>query len=202
MKTIDAAATTPAPRNVVWELIADKSAWPRWGRWSSVEIEGGADHGPGAVRVLVQRPFRVRERVTEWQPGARMSYELLDGMNARGYRASAILEDAPGGGTVDPLALRVRVGGSGDGIPAPHRRPRYRQATREGRRRLASAPAVTRWTPTKTVSGSRSTIRANFSSSPRKLPSYDPLPKRVAKRRGRSTSRIVVGLFTGPKWTM
>ena len=100
MKTIDAAATTPAPRNVVWELIADESAWPRWGRWSSVEIEGGADHGPGAVRVLVQRPFRVRERVTEWQPGARMSYELLDGMNARGYRASAILEDAPGGGTV------------------------------------------------------------------------------------------------------
>ncbi len=100
MKTIDAAATTPASRDIVWNLIADESAWPRWGRWSSVAIEGGGQHELGAVRVLVQWPFRVRERVTEWQPGQRMTYELLDGMNARGYRASAILEDAPGGGTV------------------------------------------------------------------------------------------------------
>ena len=29
-----------------------------------------------------------------------MSYELLDGMNARGYRATATLEDAPGGETI------------------------------------------------------------------------------------------------------
>ena len=100
MKTIDAAATTPAPRETVWKLIADESAWPRWGRWSSVTIEGGGEHALGSVRVLVQRPFRVRERVTEWQAGERMSYELLEGMNARGYHASAILEDAPDGGTV------------------------------------------------------------------------------------------------------
>ena len=45
-------------------------------------------------------PFTVRERVTEWQPGERMTYELLDGMNAHGYRATASLEDAPGGGTI------------------------------------------------------------------------------------------------------
>ena len=38
--------------------------------------------------------------MTEWQPGERMSYELLDGMNARGYHATASLEDAPGGGTI------------------------------------------------------------------------------------------------------
>jgi Polyketide cyclase / dehydrase and lipid transport len=100
MKTIDASATTPASRETVWKLIADESAWPRWGRWSSVTIEGGGEHGLGAIRALVQRPFRVRERVTEWLPGERMSYELLDGMNARGYHASAILEDAPGGGTI------------------------------------------------------------------------------------------------------
>ena len=60
---------------------------------------GGA-HGLGSVRRLVQRPFTVRERVTEWEPGERMSYDLLDGMNARGYHATASLEDAPGGGTV------------------------------------------------------------------------------------------------------
>lgn len=100
MKTIDASAQTTASRDKVWRLIADESTWPEWGRWSSVEIEGGGEHGLGAVRVLVQRPFRVRERVTEWQIGERMSYELLEGMNARGYRATASLEDAPGGGTI------------------------------------------------------------------------------------------------------
>lgn len=100
MKTIDAAATTPAPRDHVWPLIADASAWPKWGRWSRVEIEGGREHGLGAIRRLVQRPFEVRELITEWQPGERMTYELLGGMNARGYRATATLEDAPGGGTI------------------------------------------------------------------------------------------------------
>ena len=100
MKTIEASATTQASRDKVWPLIADVSAWSRWGRWSSVEIEGGGEHGLGAIRRLVQRPFVVREVVTEWEPGSRMSYELLDGMNARGYRATATLEDAPGGGTI------------------------------------------------------------------------------------------------------
>ena len=100
MNAIDASATTPAPRDHVWRLINDVSAWPRWGRWSSVEVEGGASHGLGAVRRLVQRPFTVRELITEWEPGERMSYTLLDGMNAHNYRATATLEDAPGGGTV------------------------------------------------------------------------------------------------------
>ena len=54
----------------------------------------------GSVRRLVQRPFTVRERVTEWERGERMSYELFSGMNSRGYRATASLEDRPGGGTV------------------------------------------------------------------------------------------------------
>src|SRR3954449_3497882 len=87
MKTVEASATTPAPRDAVWRLIADESQWPIWGRWSSVEIEGGGGHGLGAVRRLVQRPFSVRERVTEWEPGSRMSYDLLEGMHARGYQA-------------------------------------------------------------------------------------------------------------------
>ncbi len=100
MKTIEASATTAASRDEVWRLIADHTTWLEWGRWSRVEIEGGGEHGLGAIRRLVQWPFTVRERITEWEPGERMSYELLEGMNARGYRASAILEDAPAGGTV------------------------------------------------------------------------------------------------------
>lgn len=100
MKNVEASATTPAARDQVWNLIADEAEWPKWGRWSSVEIEGGEVHGLGSVRRLVQRPFTVRELVTEWEPGSRMTYRLLDGMNAKGYQATAALEDAPGGGTI------------------------------------------------------------------------------------------------------
>src|SRR5262245_59060695 len=100
MNTVEATAITPASRSDVWRLIADESKWPIWGRWSSVEIEGGGAHGVGSVRRLVQRPFTVRELVTEWEPGSRMSYTLLNGMNAHGYHATASLEDAPDGGTI------------------------------------------------------------------------------------------------------
>jgi Polyketide cyclase / dehydrase and lipid transport len=48
----------------------------------------------------IEWPDRGRERITEWEPGRRHSYELLEGMNAEGYRSTVTLEDAPGGGTV------------------------------------------------------------------------------------------------------
>ena len=136
MKTVEASATTLATRDQVWRLIADESQWPVWGRWSSVEIEGGEAHGLGSVRRLVQRPFTVRERVTEWQPGERMSYELLDGMNARGYRATASLEDAPGGGTI------VRWSSQWDSAD-PITAFLLRTAAKDTVKRLAKAAAVT-----------------------------------------------------------
>jgi hypothetical protein len=80
--------------------LGDASRWAEWGSWSKVEVEGGGDQRAGALRVLVNRPFRVRERITEWEPGERIGYELLEGMRVRGYRSTVTLEDAPGGGTV------------------------------------------------------------------------------------------------------
>jgi uncharacterized protein YndB with AHSA1/START domain len=100
MKTIEAEATTSAPPAAVWALLADASKWSQWGAWSDVEVEGGGEHAPGAVRVLVKWPFHLRERVTEWVPSERMGYELLEGMRVRGYRATVTLEEAPQGGTV------------------------------------------------------------------------------------------------------
>ncbi len=99
MKTIEATATSPGSRDAVWEQLADASKWSQWGSWSHVEIEGGGPQQPGAVRVLVQKPFRVRERVTDWVPGERMGYELIDGMNVQGYRATVTLEGTDSGGT-------------------------------------------------------------------------------------------------------
>ncbi len=100
MRTIEAVATTSGSRDAVWALLADASAWARWGSWSKVEVEGGGDQAPGAVRLLVRGPFRTRERITEWVPRERLGYEVLDGLRVRDYRATVTLEDAPGGGTV------------------------------------------------------------------------------------------------------
>jgi hypothetical protein len=99
VRTIEAVATTSGSREKVWALLEDVSKWAEWGAWSSVEVEGGGEQKPGALRVLVNRPFRVRERITEWEPGERFGYELLEGMRVRGYRSTVTLEDAPDGGT-------------------------------------------------------------------------------------------------------
>ncbi len=99
MRTIEATATASAPPGAVWALLEDASRWSQWGSWTAVEVEGGGPQEPGAVRVLVRPPLRVRERITEWVPGERMAYELLDGMRVRGYRATVAVEPR-GVGTV------------------------------------------------------------------------------------------------------
>jgi uncharacterized protein YndB with AHSA1/START domain len=99
MPTITGQATSSAPPERVWALLEDVAQWPRWGSWKESSVEGGVPHGPGAVRVLRQPPFRVRERVTEWVPGERMGYELLEGMNVKGYRSTVVLSPTAEGGT-------------------------------------------------------------------------------------------------------
>jgi uncharacterized protein YndB with AHSA1/START domain len=100
VKVIEATANSSAPPAMVWGLLADVSQWAQWGAWSKVEVEGGAEHGPGAVRVLIRAPFRVRERVTDWVPDQRMSYELIDGMRVNGYTSEVTLEANGQGGTL------------------------------------------------------------------------------------------------------
>jgi hypothetical protein len=100
LKTIEAEATTPATRDEVWSLLENAASWADWGSWSNVEVDGGGPQRVGVERTLVKWPYRVRERITEWEPGRRHSYELLHGMNAEGYRSTLTLEDAVGGGRV------------------------------------------------------------------------------------------------------
>jgi hypothetical protein len=100
LKTIEAVATTSGSREAVWALLEDASKWAEWGPWSQVEVEGGGEQRLGAVRMLVNRPFRVRERITDWVAGERMAYELLDGMRVKDYRSTVTLDDGPGGGTL------------------------------------------------------------------------------------------------------
>jgi uncharacterized protein YndB with AHSA1/START domain len=100
VRTIEATARASTPPAAVWALLEDASRWAQWGSWTSVEVEGGGPQRPGAVRVLVRPPLRVRERITEWVPGERMAYELLDGLRVRGYRATVTLEPQADGALV------------------------------------------------------------------------------------------------------
>ena len=132
MKTIESVASMSGPRRAVWALLEDAPRWAEWGSWSSVEVEGGGDQDVGALRVLVTRRFRVRERITEIDPGRRFGYELLEGMRVRGYRSTVALEDAPGGGTVIRwLSVYGRAG--------PLTALLLRLAVRDSCRRLAKA---------------------------------------------------------------
>jgi hypothetical protein len=135
VKVIEATQTTPASRDAVWALLEDASSWADWGSWSSVEVDGGGPQGVGSERTLVRRPYRVRERITEWEPGRRHSYELLDGMNARAYRSTVTLEDAPGGGTV--IRWRSEYESAG-----PFTAFMLRLAVRDSCRRLAKAASA------------------------------------------------------------
>ena len=135
MTTIEGTARSKGSPDAVWALLADGEAWTRWGSWSENAIEGGGEQGPGKVRVIVRRPYRVRERITEWVPGERLGYELLEGMRVRGYRSAVTLEEAAGGGT------RIRWRSTYDEA-GPLTALLLRLAVRDSSRRLAKAASA------------------------------------------------------------
>jgi hypothetical protein len=137
LKTIEAEASTPATRDEVWSLLENAASWADWGSWSSVEVDGGGPQGVGVERTLVKWPYRVRERITEWEPGRRHSYKLLNGMNAEGYRSTLTLEDRPGGGTVVRWRSEYERAG-------PFTALVLRAAVRDSCRRLAKAASARR----------------------------------------------------------
>ena len=127
-----AVEKTAGPPEAVWALLADASTWAQWGAWSRVEVEGGGPQELGAVRVLRRMPYRLRERITRWEPGERMAYELLDGMRVTNYRAEVTIERVPEGGAV------VRWRSSYDEA-GPFTRLVLRTAVRDACKRLAKA---------------------------------------------------------------
>ena len=136
MTTIEGSAKSTGSPDAVWALLADGEAWTRWGSWSENQIEGGGEQGPGKVRVIVRKPYRVRERITEWEPGRRFGYEMLDGMKVQGYRSEITLEPEPEGGT------RVRWRSTYDKA-SPLTAVLLRLAIRDSVKRLAKAASAT-----------------------------------------------------------
>ena len=105
MQVIDAQSHSTAPREAVWQVVADASGWSRWGAWRAAEIEREGTPPPaglGAIKVLTsenRRPVVSREEVTAFEPPSRFGYKLLSGLPLRDYNASITLTEASDGGT-------------------------------------------------------------------------------------------------------
>jgi uncharacterized protein YndB with AHSA1/START domain len=98
MKTIDVNVHADAPAEAVYALLVDGDTWPTWAPFDSFEItEPGDADRLGEVHVFRTGRHASRERLVELVPGRRYSYELLEGLPLRGYRADVDLTEEAGG---------------------------------------------------------------------------------------------------------
>jgi uncharacterized protein YndB with AHSA1/START domain len=100
---VEARASSGAPREKVWDVLANVPRWAEWGPWKSSDYEREgtpAPGGVGAVRVLKRPAMTLREEVTEFEPPERMAYKLLSGMPVRDYRAEVTLYEAGAGSEI------------------------------------------------------------------------------------------------------
>ena len=94
----------------VWDVLADHEGMAGWLplRRAELEREGSPERdGVGAVRALHLGWPPIRERVTAFEPGARLAYEGVGGIPARDYAGEVVLTPA-GTGTVIAWTVRVR----------------------------------------------------------------------------------------------
>ena len=89
-----------APRDVVWEVLADSRGYAQWGIWDTSEIEReGAPPpgGVGAIRRLTMDKRVIREQITTFDSPSRVEYRLLSGLPLDDYSATVNLTPFHGG---------------------------------------------------------------------------------------------------------
>jgi len=101
-QVIHATATTSAAPAAVYALLEDGSTWPEWSGLDTFELlepgESGGD-GLGALRRFTRGRNETIERVVVAEPGRQLSYELLEGLPIKAYRADVTIEAREDGGS-------------------------------------------------------------------------------------------------------
>jgi uncharacterized protein YndB with AHSA1/START domain len=113
MLEIDVRATSNAPPERVFALLADVHTWPQWASFDEADVESG--HGVGEIRRFRKGRVRSKERVIALEPPHRFAYEFLSGLPIRDYRAEVTLDPKPDGGTFVRWhsTFRAKVPGTG-----------------------------------------------------------------------------------------
>lgn len=66
-----------APRDVVWERIADHATWPEWFTALTTVRVTGAPDAVGGTREVTMGRITVGEVFTAWEPGERFSFAVV-----------------------------------------------------------------------------------------------------------------------------
>jgi len=138
---IDVHATSPAPVDAVWALLADATTWPAWSDFASAEIERpGADapQGVGSRRRFAYGRTRSYEEIVAFEPPRHVAYTLLSGLPLRDYRGDVTLTPTADGGTDIHWQSQFRPKIPGTGAAVVKKLGRFIQDTADALARAAA----------------------------------------------------------------
>ncbi|MGD9703314.1 MAG: SRPBCC family protein [Acidimicrobiia bacterium] len=101
--SVDNEARSTASPERLFTLLADVARWPEWTfpDEATREQDGSPDvDGVGAVRRFRRGTTVTRERVVLFERPHAFSYELLEGIAVRNYRADVTIAVDPAGGSI------------------------------------------------------------------------------------------------------
>lgn len=100
MATLAFESLIAAPRETVWEVLADHRGYADIGPFRRVELEREGEPAPnglGAVRVLHMLGPPIREEIVEFDAPRRLVYRMLSGAPVRDHVGTVTLEPAAHG---------------------------------------------------------------------------------------------------------
>ena len=99
MAEIRIQARAAAPLQTVWSVLGAQAGMGAWAPVRKVALEREGDPPPdgvGAIRVVSQPPFKIREQITDVDGPVRLTYRMLSGLPIRDYTGETILSDRDG----------------------------------------------------------------------------------------------------------
>ena len=110
MSKLTKEVTINAPKEKVWEVLADFGGVARWAPTINHAVTTSeASSGVGCERECDVAGFgKVKERIVEWEEGNYYTYEI-DGVGPMKYVRTTWSVTAVGGGSVVTLSINVRM---------------------------------------------------------------------------------------------
>ncbi|MCU1370051.1 MAG: hypothetical protein JWO77_1245 [Ilumatobacteraceae bacterium] len=93
MKQLWVSREIDAPAGVVWDILVDVDAWPRWGpSIRSASVEGGALAAGATGRIQTTPGVSLHFEITRFEPGTRWAWKV-GGIAATDHRVDPVGTD-------------------------------------------------------------------------------------------------------------